>query len=236
MKNGIDIIIADDHPFYPDGLMTGLRKINFISSVRKSLSGKQALELMEEHEAGIIFMDMRMPGTDSIEAAKHILEKFPPAKIAALSEFYDKRFITAVKEAGVCGCILKSACIGEIEHAMREMMSGRHYYSPGITDMLLAGDAGKNTAELNNEYPEDSEKELVESENKILNLICEEKSLKEIALLLLLTEGQVKYRHSRLLLKTGAKNEAGLVKYAIASGLYINKNFSGIRQLSRKPS
>lgn len=218
MTKTYSVIIADDHEFFLDGLETALKRIQSVSSCRRALNGKQAIKLMETEEAHVIFMDIKMPVMNGIDATKILTQKFKNVKIIALSFYDDMPNVRLMMEAGASGYLTKDTSKEELSLAIREVMSGRHYYSPSITESLVLNAGAVAPLQMSGE--ETDEKELLEEEIKVLLHICQESSLKEIGVKMNVHFRKVKYWHGRLLFKTGMKKNTGLVKYAISNGIY----------------
>jgi DNA-binding NarL/FixJ family response regulator len=139
------------------------------------------------------------------------LERFPHLRIIALSMYGDKEYYTRMIGAGVKGFILKHSGIQEVEQAIREVMQGRHHFSQEIMAGLVLSPAGRERVSR--------EGELSVREEEVLCHICRGLSNREIAGALFLSKRTVDKHRENLLIKTGAKNTAGLVMYAIRSGI-----------------
>lgn len=136
-KKKISILIADDVRYIREGLASALQQEKLISSVSFAVNGRDAVEQFERCKPDIVIMDIRMPVMNGIEAAKKILALHPKAKIIAFSIHDEWRMVEEMIEAGACCYVLKTSEVSEVEHAISEARSGRHYYSPGITEGML---------------------------------------------------------------------------------------------------
>src|ERR1700722_18856119 len=117
MKNGISLVIADDHEIFRDGLALMLSKQENVKLVGQAGDGLELMRIVEETRPDMILTDIKMPRMDGIVAAKQLLQKFPGLKIIALSMFEEEDLIVEMLEAGARGYLLKNADKKEILHA-----------------------------------------------------------------------------------------------------------------------
>jgi DNA-binding NarL/FixJ family response regulator len=202
----IHLIIADDHPVIIDGIKTILEKEKDIKLVATVADGNALLEILETTHADVVLTDINMPGMNGIDATKLITEKYPEIKVIAFSQYDEKRFIKQVLKRGAAGYMLKSTPAREFIHAIKMVHEGGMYLSPGLPNVF--GDQPKRRSSYL--FPELSPREL-----EVLKLICEEKNTQEIADELFISYNTVETHRANILLKVGAKNSAGLVKWAV---------------------
>jgi len=155
-------------------------------------------------------MDIEMPGMSGIDTTLAALERFPSLRIIALSMYGEEEYYTRMIEVGVKGFILKNTGIQEVESAIHSVVEGRTYFSQEIVSGLVAN--------LTRRKKPAKTGDLSEREAEVLTYICKGLSNKQIADTLFVSKRTVDKHRENLLLKTGAKNTAGLVMYAIQSG------------------
>lgn len=212
----IKILLADDHKMIRDGIKSMLENNADIEIVAEADTGKKVLELCRSIPVDLIIMDINMPEYNGIEVTGKVQEEFPNIKVLALTMMDQDEHIRRMIEAGASGYILKSSGSEELEEAIQAVMNGDHYFGKDATDVILkdlVDSGGKRTAA-------DSE-ELTDRELEILGLICEELTNKEIADKLYISTRTVDAHRRSLLQKTGARNTAGLVKYALQNKLIL---------------
>ena len=153
-----------------------------------------------------------MPEMDGIEASKKVLEQDPNLKIITLSMYGDQEYYSRMLEIGVRGFVLKDSDIQEVKTAIHPVAEGGNYFSqPLLRGLILARKENPPTE------PEDDQ--LSERELEVLLEICQGLSNNEIADKLFISKRTVEKHRANVLLKTGCKNTASLVVFAIKNHL-----------------
>ncbi len=209
----IKIIIADDHQMFIDGIKSLLVNEKGIKVIGEAVNGKQVLSLLEKEQADIVLLDVNMPEMDGIEATKLIKQKYATVKVLMLTMYNNQEFIFGLMNAGASGYILKNTGKTELLEAITAVNNGKTYYSKDVTETILQN-FSKKTTEQKVEAAH-----LTEREKDVLKLIAQEYNTQEIATQLFISANTVETHRKNLLSKLQAKNIAGLVKFAIQSGL-----------------
>ncbi|HYG50580.1 MAG TPA: response regulator transcription factor [Flavobacteriales bacterium] len=213
----INVVIADDHQMFIDGLKSALTGHEKISITATANTGNQLMAVLEQKPADVILLDINMPEMNGIEAARQIVKKFPALQIIVLSMYLEKEFIEILMKTGISGYILKNTGINELELAIVTVASGKKYFSHDVALKMVG-------AEVNVDYAADltasSQKmvELTDREKDVLKLIAKEFTTPEIAEKLFISAYTVETHRKNLIRKLGVKNIAGLVKYAVQHG------------------
>ena len=207
----LSVFLVDDHQLFREGLKLLLTNLPHIGKVWLAASGSEFLEALQEEVPDVVFMDIEMPGMNGIETTEAALLRYPGLRIIALSMYGEEEYYTKMIQAGVKGFILKSSDIREVESALASVMEGKNWFSQEI----VAGLVSNLTRRKRQAVPG----ELTEREAEVLYHICKGLSNKQIADTLFLSKRTVDKHRENLLLKTGSKNTAGLVMYAIQSGI-----------------
>jgi DNA-binding NarL/FixJ family response regulator len=205
------VFLVDDHKLFREGLSLLLGNLPYIKIVYEASDGEAFLIQAEKNLPDLVFMDISMPGIDGIETTKKALEKYPDLKIIALSMFSDEDYYTRMINAGAKGFILKNSGIQEVEECIRNVVSGHNYFSHEILDGILRNISRKAKPAKTTE--------LSEREEEVLYRICQGLSNSEIAEMLHISKRTVDKHRENLLLKTDSKNTAGMVMFAIRSGI-----------------
>jgi DNA-binding NarL/FixJ family response regulator len=210
----ITLLIADDHQMFIDGIKALLKNEKEIKVIGEALNGVQLLKLLEKEKPHVVLMDINMPEMDGVEATKTITSKYPKVKIIMLSMHSTKEFVAGLIEAGASGYILKNTGKRELLEAIQAVSEGKSYYSKEVTEIIM--DSFKNPLRKlqNPELPQ-----LTDREKEVLKLIAQEFSTKEIAEKLFISTNTVETHRKNIMSKISAKNMAGLVKYAMQTGL-----------------
>ena len=214
----IRILIVDDHQMIRDGLKALLMGYDNIEIVGECNDGSEVLPQLKQNEVDIILMDIRMPQMDGIEASKKIFQEFPEQKIIALTMFNEEKYIEEMLKLGTMGYILKDGGKTDLLNAIETVHQGENYYSDKVTETIMAK-LTKNKPRAKQQKLEVTLDELTQREKDILRLIAEELTNSEIGEKLNISNRTVDTHRRNLLQKLGVKNTAGLVKYAVKSGL-----------------
>lgn len=214
--NPIRVVIADDHEIFREGLEVLFKKQEDIELVGEASTGKQLIEIAERMVPDVIITDIKMPVMDGIKATAVLREKFPQISIIALSMFDDENLIVDMLEAGAKGYLIKNAHKQEIIAAIKSVYNHDSYFCNHST-VKLARMIGKSRF---NPYREIIKPEFNEKELEVIRLVCEEFSNKEIASELNLSIRTIEGYREKILEKMKAKNTAGIVVFAIKTGIY----------------
>jgi len=205
----IRIIIADDHSIIRDGLKAMLEKNTAFKVVGEAANGVELLNLAEKIPFDVICTDISMPVMDGVEATKQLVKKIPKVKVICLSMHEQVDYIKKMMEAGASGYIFKDSTKEELEAAIEAVHNGKKYFNQKLFDILVSAEKDES----------DNAIVLSDREKEILKLISEEFTNPEIAEKLFISVRTVDTHRQNLLQKLNVKNTAGLVKFAIKSGL-----------------
>lgn len=212
IPNRFSILIVDDHEMVREGIKLLLQ--NNIDSKVKIHTAKNAKEALRKCNSSfyhLIFMDIRMPEIDGIEATKLILEKWK-TKIIALSMHTEYVFIEKMLDAGASGYLLKNSSPDDLKEAIKCVLNGERYFDkklpvvhPAYQKLYLKLTANKKPKEKIN---------LTKRENEVLSLILQELTNEEIANKLILSKRTIDNVRQNILMKFEVKNTVGLIKQA----------------------
>lgn len=203
------IIIADDHIIFRKGLRTVLNEIPFVKVIDEVSNGVELLRSMKKLPADIIFMDINMPEMNGIEATKKVKEKYQNCAVIALTMHEEIGYFNQMNEAGADGFLLKKTTKEELEEAINTVMEGENFYSKEFISSMTITPPRKKKVDC----------ELSKREKEVLELICKGFSNVEMAKKLNLSQKTIDGHRTRLLEKTGAKNAANLVMFALKNNL-----------------
>lgn len=189
-----------------------LNKIKGVEVIAEAIDGMDFLQKIDFVKPDIIFMDIRMPRMNGIEATEKALIKFPDLKIIAISMFGEEEHLQKMITAGGCGFLLKNSSVKEIEKAIDLVLEGKNCYS----DELLTYFTKKF---LVLSAKEDDEILLTEREFEVLKYIAQGFDNEEISNAMCISRRTVEGHKTRMILKTGSKNIIDLLLYSIRKGL-----------------
>ena len=210
----IKILLADDHGIIRQGLRSLLEKQPDIEVVGEAEDGQKAIALVQQFVPDIVIMDITMPSLNGVDATRQITTEFPNVRVIALSIHSNKRFVADMLKAGASGYILKECLFDELIQSIRTIVDGNIYLSPRITGVVVDDYVERLSKPRASNLPS-----LTDRESKILQMVAEGKSIKEIALALHLSVKTVELNRRQIMQKLDIHTIADLTKYAIREGL-----------------
>lgn len=209
----IKIALVDDHTLFRTGLRGLLSTREDFNVVADFGSGVEFLKHLPELDVDVVFMDIAMPDMDGAETTQRALKLKPDMRVITLSMFGDDHYYSLMVQCGASGFLLKDSDIEEVYAAVDAVVAGDNYFSSVLYGSLTRNLSRKESAQVNDE---DS---LSEREIEILVEVCAGLSNQEIADKLFISKRTVDKHRANILEKTGCKNTANLVVYAIKNRL-----------------
>ena len=210
----INVLIADDHADFREGLQALLGSVADLELVGEATSGDEAVGLAARLQPDVILMDINMPGLNGIEATRRILHTSPHISILMLTMFEDDDSVFAAVRAGARGYILKGARKAEILRAVYGVSSGEAIFGPAIARKLINFFAGPRPAAPPQVFPE-----LTGREREILGLLAQHLTNAEIAGRLVISQKTVRNQVSNILSKLQVVDRAQAIIKARDAGL-----------------
>jgi two-component system response regulator NreC len=218
MKKHYRIVIAEDHTILREGLRALLSSDPDFEIVGEAEDGRAAIRRVETLLPDLVLMDLSMPRMNGLEAIKDIKKQSPDTKIVALTVHKAEEYILATLKAGADGYVLKDAHHSELVLALKNVLSGKRYLSPGISEKVIEGYLeGRKALKPASIYDT-----LTQREREILKLIAEGYKNKEVADYLCISLKTVEKHRANLIKKLDLHNAAALTAFAIEKGL-VNK-------------
>ena len=211
--NATRVLLADDHALVRAGIRALIEKIPNAEVVGEANSGREALEMIKSKLPNLVLMDIAMSELGGLEALPRITKDFPGVKVIILSAHANEEYVIRALRSGAAGYLLKDAATAELELAIRSIAEDKTYLSPSISrtviDSYLERVGGKFSPL----------EQLTARQREILQLIAEGKNTKEIASDLDISVKTVESHRLQLMERLNIHDVAGLVRYAIRSGL-----------------
>lgn len=215
MEKKCRIVIAEDHTILREGLRSLLAHHPELETIGEAEDGQEAIRRVEKLMPDLLLMDLSMPRMSGMAALKDIKKRFPKTKIIILTVHKTEEYILAALQAGADGYVLKDATHDELIMAIRTVLDGKPYLSPGISQKVIEGYLnGKKRRGV-----ETSWDTLSQREREILKLIAEGYKSKEIAAFLGISLKTVQKHRANLMKKLNLHNAAALTAFALDKGL-----------------
>jgi two-component system, NarL family, response regulator NreC len=213
----VRIVIADDHPVVRDGLrLTIDQSGKAIVIVGEASDGLQTLDIAQTKRAEIYILDITMPNMNGIETARELLRRFPEAKVIILTLHDTRAVVEEALTAGARGFLTKEMATRNVVDAVTEVHAGRYYLSSSIAHYVVeSGHLGNNRLQR----PGNAVAALTGQERKVLQLVAEGRSNKEIADVLNLSVHTVHAHRNRVMAKLNIHKQAELIRYAIKADI-----------------
>jgi DNA-binding NarL/FixJ family response regulator len=211
MNATIHILIADDHPLMRNALSALIEDEADLKLVGTAANGNEAVKQAVALKPDVTVLDLLMPGKSGIDALNEIRANDPDAHLLVLTSSTDDAMVLSAIQAGALGYLIKDAPPPEVLKAIREVGRGNSYLPPPVALKLAQG--------IRREREDALVEPLTEREIDVLKLIGQGASNKEIAEMLVLTEGTVRTHVHNILGKLGLKHRTQAVLYAVREGL-----------------
>jgi DNA-binding NarL/FixJ family response regulator len=215
----IGIVVADDHEVVRAGFAALLDTQPDFTVLGTAEDGARAVAACRELRPDVVLMDVRMPGTDGIEATRQLAADDPAPKVLILTTFDLDEYVFDALRAGASGFLLKDVTAEHLFEAVRVVAAGEALLAPAVTRRLISEFA--RTKRPASAAPPATLAALTPRETEVLRLVAEGLSNTEIALRLVVTEETVKTHVSRMLAKLGLRDRTQAVVAAYESGLVV---------------
>ena len=215
MEKKSRIVIAEDHTILREGLRSLLSSDPNFEIIGEAEDGREAIRCVEKFKPDLILMDLSMPRMNGMEAISEIKKRFKETKILVLTVHKTEEYILATLKAGADGYILKDSTHAELVMAVKNVLSGKQYISPGISEKVIEGYLeGRKTLKTRTAW-----ETLTQREREILKLIAEGYKNKEIADALCISVKTVEKHRANLMEKLDLHNVQALTTIAIEKGI-----------------
>jgi len=204
------ILIADDHEVLVLGLKTLFLRNEKFMVVGEAYSGTEAVSKASMLKPDVVIMDIRMPGLSGIEACREIKQSNPAINVIMLTSYADDEAIFASLMAGASGYVLKQIGTRALVEAVETVSNGQSLLDPAVTSKVI--EKMREMSHHNNSLDDD---QLTTQEKKVLALIAEGKTNKEIAEALFLGEKTVRNYVSNILHKLNFQTRAQAIAYGL---------------------
>nr|WP_205380242.1 response regulator transcription factor [Streptomyces sp. SID7805] len=204
-------MLVDDHQVVRRGLRTFLEIQDDIEVVGEASDGAEGIAATEQLRPDVVLMDVKMPGTDGIEALRKLRELANPARVLVVTSFTEQRTVVPALRAGAAGYVYKDVDPEALAGAIRSVHAGHVLLQAEVADALLSQDEGGSGQGRGTS--------LTEREREVLALIADGRSNREIARALVLSEKTVKTHVSNILMKLDLADRTQAALWAVRHGI-----------------
>ncbi len=204
------IIVADDHPIFRHGLIQVIEKEFGFRVAADAEDGQTALELIKTHLPNVAVLDLDMPEMDGFAVADEVRKLKLPVKIVILTMHKDELHFNQAIDLGVSGYVIKDGAAHEVINCIKTVKSGNAYFSPVLSTFLL--NRGRRAANAQTEF---GLGDLTPTERRVLFLLSELKTSREIAAELFISPRTVDNHRANICSKLDLQGSHALTKFAL---------------------
>ena len=215
----IRVLLIDDHELVRSGIKALLEKSEDIRVVGEAGEGHEALECIRETNPDVVLLDISLPGLNGLEVAAKARKDFPRLRIVFLSMHSNEEYVLQALKVGASGYVLKQASTRELELAVRSAKKGETFLSPAISNTVVSDYMARLKGGPVRKPGVNPYEVLTSRQREILQLIAEGFSSKEIAQKLGLSINTIEVHRANLMDRLNIHDIAGLVRYAIQTGI-----------------
>ena len=197
------LLVVDDHEVVRQGLVSLLERREHFQVVAEAGTAAEAVEMARKFEPDLVIMDVRLPDGSGIEACREIRAEFPTTRVVILTSYPDEEAVLSAIIAGASGYLLKQIRSRDLVSALESVGRGESLLDPAVTEKVLDRVRRIATGTYTDELAQ-----LTQQEQKILLLVAEGKTNKEIASEVFLSDKTVKNYVSSILSKLNLERRA----------------------------
>jgi len=213
METQIKIVMADDHPIVRQGLRKIIETDKNLLILAEAGNGQTALDLIEEHRPQVAVLDIDMPGMDGFAVVRELQKRRIETEVVFLTMLDEEETFQAAMDLNVRGYVLKDSAADEIVSAIKSVAKGRPFLSPAMSAMLLS--RRRRSDELEKQQP--GLHLLTPSERRVLKLIADDKTSREIGEELFVSYRTIEGHRANISRKLNLSGSLALIKFASAN-------------------
>jgi DNA-binding NarL/FixJ family response regulator len=210
----VTIILADDHQMMRQGLRMVLEAQEHFQVVAEAGNGLDTLTLVERLHPDVLIVDVMMPGLNGLEVTRQVRQRASRTRVIVLSMYSNEAYVLEALRHGASGYVLKEAPADELVHAVHEVVAGRRYLSPPLSERAIEAYLQKAQDTVLNPY-----ETLTTREREVLQLAAEGRTNGDIAAALYISPRTVETHRANVMRKLGLQHQADLIRYALQRGL-----------------
>jgi DNA-binding NarL/FixJ family response regulator len=210
----LQILVADNHQLVRQGMCSLLSKVPDFEVVGEAADGREAVRKISSLKPQVVLMDLLMPEMNGLDATTRALHENPNLKVIIVSMHAPSNYVIDALRSGAAGYLLKDIDADELERAIRAVARGERYLTHSVSELII-----DKALHPNDPQTASAQQGLSPRQRRVLQLVAEGKSSREIAALLNLSIKTVETHRSHLMQRLDIYEVAGLTRYAIRTGL-----------------
>ncbi len=211
----IKVLIADDHPIVRQGLRLVIEREAELQIVAEAGDGREALDKIERHQPQVIVLDVDMPVLDGFQVAQTLRAQQREVAIIFLTVHREESFMKKALDLGANGYVLKDSAVTDIVSGIKAVVAGQTYVSPALVSYLVKRNSASSVTGLSSLTP---------AERRVLRLIAQYKTTKEIAAALFVSERTIESHRNNICQKLNLRGSHSLMRFALAHLLEIESD------------
>ena len=227
----VTVVLADDHVVVRQGLRALLELDPIFVVVGEAADGHEAVELVKRRKPTVLITDLMMPGLDGLATTRKLSRLKLDTRVIILSMYGDQAYVLTALKSGAAGYVLKESCGAELFQAMREVVAGRRYLSPAVSEASIGSFSAMGTIlqKTQTGLLEVHDK-LTVRERKVLQLVVEGASSSDIGSRLKISSRTVESLRANCMRKLGLNLPEDLISYALQRGSLARDEPKSIRR------
>lgn len=215
----VSVVLADDHVVVRQGLRALLESDPRFVVVGEAADGLEAVELVKRRKPTVLIIDLMMPGLDGLATTRKLSRLKSDTRVIILSMYGDQAYVLTALKSGAVGYVVKESCGAELFQAMREVVAGRRYLSPAVSEASIGSFSSMGTI-LQKAQTRSLEvhNKLTARERKVLQLVVEGASSSEIGSRLKISSRAIESHRANCMRKLGLNTPQDLIRYALQRG------------------
>jgi len=215
----VTIVLADDHVVVRQGLCALLELNPDYVVVGEAADGLEAVELVVQRKPAVLITDLMMPGLDGLAITQNLVRLKSTTRVIVLSMYGDQAYVLTALQSGASGYVVKESCGAELFQALREVVAGRRYLSPAISEASIGSFTSMGTIlQKAQSGSQEFHDKLTVRERKVLQLVVEGASISDIGSRLKISSHTVESHRTNCMRKLGLNTPQDLIRYALQRG------------------
>jgi DNA-binding NarL/FixJ family response regulator len=211
MSDKVKVLIVDDHPLFRQGLRQVIEGDSRFGLVAEAGDGETALRLIEQKTPDVAVLDVNLPRLSGLEVARVLQQQRAPTQVIILTMYKEEETFNRALDFGAKGFVLKENAVEDIRNALVTVARGEHYLSPSISGYLVRRHGRAKSLAAQKPGLDD----LTKAERRILKLIAEKKTSREIAAELFISPRTVEAHRANICAKLELRGSHSLLQFAL---------------------